>query len=97
MAAYETKYGERMLPVVAGIQPLYNAGNAEFLHNEVPGISIPDEFRQRMRTAADPQKEGVEIARELLLQLRPYVQGVYMIPQFGRYDLVADVLDVVGK
>jgi methionine synthase / methylenetetrahydrofolate reductase(NADPH) len=97
MAAYKAKYGERMLPVVAGIQPLYNAGNAEFLHNEVPGISIPDEFRQRMRTAADPQKEGVEIARELLLQLRPYVQGVYMIPQFGRYDLVADVLDVVGK
>jgi methionine synthase / methylenetetrahydrofolate reductase(NADPH) len=97
IAAYEAKYGERMLPVVAGIQPLYNAGNAEFLHNEVPGISIPDEFRERMRSAADPQREGVEIARELLLQLRPYVQGVYMIPQFGRYDLVADVLDVVGK
>lgn len=95
IAAYEAEYGGPMLPVVAGIQPLYSAGNAEFLHNEVPGISIPTEFRERMHAAADPQREGVEIARELLLQLRPRIQGVYMIPQFGRYDLVADVLDVL--
>jgi methionine synthase / methylenetetrahydrofolate reductase(NADPH) len=95
MAAYRAEYGEPMLPLVAGIQPLYNAGNADFLHNEVPGITIPDVYRERMHAAADPQREGVEIARELLLELRPFVQGVYMIPQFGRFDLVADVLDVL--
>lgn len=85
-----------MLPVIVGIQPLYNSKNAEFLHNEVPGIAIPDQFRQRMHTAADPQAEGVVIAQELLATMRPHVQGVYLIPQFGRYDLVADVLDTVA-
>jgi methionine synthase / methylenetetrahydrofolate reductase(NADPH) len=96
IAAYQEEYGERIMPIVAGIQPLYNAGNAEFLHNEVPGISIPEQFRERMHAAADAQREGVDIARELLWALRPSVQGVYMIPQFGRYDLVADVLDAIA-
>jgi homocysteine S-methyltransferase len=90
---YQEEHGEPILPLLVGIQPLYNSGNAEFLHNEVPGISIPDEYRRRLSEAADPQREGVTIAREILAELRPLVQGVYMIPVFGRYDLVADVLD----
>jgi methionine synthase / methylenetetrahydrofolate reductase(NADPH) len=87
--------GDEMVPVVAGIQPLFNSNNAEFLHNEVPGISISAGHRQRMQLAADPQREGVCIAQEILEEMRPFVQGVYLIPQFGRYDLVADVLDLV--
>ena len=87
--------GEAMVPLIAGVQPLYNSNNAEFLHNEVPGIVIPDAYRERMRQAADPQREGVKIAQEIVEALRPAVQGIYLIPQFGRYDLVADVLDVV--
>jgi homocysteine S-methyltransferase len=81
---------------VAGIQPLYSIGNAEFLHNEVPGIDIPANLRQRMREATNQQQEGVAIAQEILEEIRPLVRGVYMIPVFGRYDLVADVLDMVG-
>jgi methionine synthase / methylenetetrahydrofolate reductase(NADPH) len=92
---YENRYGEKMLPVLAGIKPLYNSRNAEFLHHEVPGIKIPDEFRQRMLGAKDNQQEGITIAQEILLELRPFVQGVYMMPAFGRYDLVADVLDIL--
>lgn len=94
---YESHYGERIIPIIAGVQPLYNSGNADFLHNEVPGVVIPEEFRERMRDAADPQAEGVAIARSILKELRPFVQGVYMIPAFGRYDLVADVLDVLKE
>jgi homocysteine S-methyltransferase len=90
-----TELGDEMAPVIAGIQPLYNSGNTEFLHNEVPGITISDAHRERMREAADPQREGVRIAQEILEEMRPIVQGVYLIPQFGRYDLVADVLDLV--
>ena len=82
--------------MVAGIQPLYNSGNAEFLHNEVPGINIPESLRQRMREADDPQMEGVAIAQEIIEELGRAIQGVYMIPVFGRYDLVADVIDVVS-
>lgn len=87
--------GDEMIPIFAGVQPLYNSNNAEFLHNEVPGIVISDEHRERMLSAADPQREGVRIAQEILEEIRPSIQGVYLIPQFGRYDLVADVLDVL--
>lgn len=94
---YERRYDEPILPVVAGVKPLFNSRNAEFLHHEVPGIDIPDVYRERMRTAVDPQQEGVQIAQEILRALRPYVQGVYMMPAFGRFDLVADVLDILQE
>ncbi|MEZ4510294.1 MAG: bifunctional homocysteine S-methyltransferase/methylenetetrahydrofolate reductase [Chloroflexota bacterium] len=89
---YRAQYGA-MIPIVLGVQPLYNGKNAAFLHNEVPGIAIPVELRQRMETAVDPQAEGVTIAREIVAAMRDLVQGVYIIPQFGRYDLAAKVLE----
>jgi methionine synthase / methylenetetrahydrofolate reductase(NADPH) len=92
---YQETTGEPILPLVAGIKPLYNSRNAEFLHNEVPGIIIPDAQRQRMAQATDPQREGVLIAQELLAEIRPFVQGVYLMPAFGRYDLTADVIDSI--
>ena len=94
---YEATYEEKMLPLLVGIKPLYNGRNAEFLHNEVPGISIPEPMRQRMADAVDPPQEGVAIAQEILGELRPFTQGVYFMPAFGRYDLVANVMDVLGE
>jgi homocysteine S-methyltransferase len=91
---YERSYGEPPPPILAGIKPLYNSRNAEFLHNEVPGIQIPEETRERMRLASKPQVEGVAIAREIATALRPHVRGFYVMPAFGRYDLVADFLDM---
>ncbi|MEZ4589994.1 MAG: bifunctional homocysteine S-methyltransferase/methylenetetrahydrofolate reductase [Chloroflexota bacterium] len=94
---YEATYEEKMLPLLVGVKPLYNGRNAEFLHNEVPGISIPEPMRQRMADAVDPQQEGVLIAQEILVELRPFTQGVYLMPAFGRYDLVANVMDVLRE
>ncbi|MBK7895688.1 MAG: bifunctional homocysteine S-methyltransferase/methylenetetrahydrofolate reductase [Anaerolineaceae bacterium] len=94
---YEATYEEKMLPLLVGVKPLYNGRNAEFLHNEVPGISIPEPMRQRMADAVDPQQEGVLIAQEILGELRPFTQGVYFMPAFGRYDLVANVMDVLRE
>ena len=96
IAAYEAQYSEPIIPIIAGVKPLYNARNAEFLHHEVPGIDIPEVMRRRMQTAENPQHEGVMIAQEIVGEIRPLVQGVYMMPAFGRYDLVADVLDVLA-
>jgi methionine synthase / methylenetetrahydrofolate reductase(NADPH) len=93
---YEAKYGTPPL-VIAGLKPLFNSRNAEFLHHEVPGISIPQEQRDRMRQSVDPQKEGVSIAQEIAHELQPFVQGFYIMPAFGRYDLVAEVLDIFGN
>lgn len=92
---YEAEYGEPMIPLIAGMYPLYNGRNAEFLHNEVPGIIIPEAIRQRMHRADNSQREGVKIAAEILAEIRPFTAGVYMMPAFSRYDLVADVLDVM--
>jgi homocysteine S-methyltransferase len=98
IARYESEFGPWTLPIVAGVLPLYSGRHAEFLHNEVPGINIPDEFRQRMHAAGKKAtRVGVELARDLIQQLRAFVQGVYLIPAFGRYDLAAEVIEVVSE
>ena len=91
---YQAEFGPLRLPLLAGVLPLYGARHAAFLHNEVPGIFIPEAMRQRMAAAgADGPAEGVRLAQELLAELRGRVQGVYLMPPFGRYDLAAEVLD----
>ncbi|MDP9363412.1 MAG: methylenetetrahydrofolate reductase, partial [Chloroflexota bacterium] len=84
------------VPVLVGILPLQSSRHAEFLHNEVPGINLTDEARDRMRRA-DPEgrREGIKMAQDLLLQLRPHVQGVYLMPSFGRYEVAAEVLRIL--
>jgi len=84
------------LPVLVGVLPLVSYKNAEFLHNEVPGMQIPEEIRERMRKTPGgdtARKEGVRIAREMLFAVRDRVQGAYLMPPLGRYELALDVLD----
>jgi homocysteine S-methyltransferase len=83
------------LPVLVGLLPLASARNAEFLHNEVPGMRIPDDIRARMAKAKDgpaARAEGLRIAREALAAVRHRVQGAYIMPPFGRYDAALKVL-----
>jgi methionine synthase / methylenetetrahydrofolate reductase(NADPH) len=84
---------ERNFPVLVGVLLLRDYTNAEFLHNEVPGMQVPDSVRERMRTAADPRAEGIAVARELLLELTslPGVSGAYLIPQ-DRYQEAAEAI-----
>ncbi len=73
-----------------------SAKHADFLHNEVPGITFTPDALRRMRAAGpDGRKEGVKMAQELLLDLLPIAQGVYLMPSFGRYEVAAEVLDVL--
>jgi hypothetical protein len=68
--------------------------HATFLHNEVPGILIPDLIMARLEAAGDTAaQEGVRIAQELAGQLREKAAGLYILPQFGRYDLAAEVIE----
>lgn len=84
------------LPVLMGLMPMYSLKHARFLHNEIPGISIPDALMERMDKAGEnAANEGVKIAQELLRDMRGMVQGAYIIPAFGKYELVADVIDSV--
>jgi homocysteine S-methyltransferase len=75
---------------------LQSAKHADFLHNEVPGITLTEDALKRMHSAGpDGRKEGVRMAQELLLDLMPIAQGVYLMPSFGRYVVAAEVLDVL--
>ena len=87
--------GERV-PIVAGIWPLVSVRNAEFLANEVPGVSVPDAVITRMRRAGEKSKEhavaeGIAIAREMLGRVRGEVQGVQVSAPFGKVELALDV------
>jgi methionine synthase / methylenetetrahydrofolate reductase(NADPH) len=97
---YEERHGPFPLPVLAGILPLQSYRHANFLHNEVPGITLPETALARMDAAgADGRAEGVRMAQELLLQLRelPTVRGVYLMPSFGRYEMACEVMDVLSR
>lgn len=87
------------LPVLVGLLPLASYRNAEFLHNEVPGMSIPEPIRLRMQRAkkgAEARNEGIAIARETLLEIAHRVVGAYIMPPLGRYASALEVLSVVG-
>ena len=80
-------------PVLLGILPLHTQRHAEFLHNEVPGITIPDEVRAAMSGAGERGAEvGLEIAHALLVEMADQVQGTYIMPSFGRYEQAAELV-----
>jgi methionine synthase / methylenetetrahydrofolate reductase (NADH) len=89
--------GSDRLPIVAGIWPLVSLRNAEFLANEVPGVSVPDDVMARMRAAQEKGKEaalaeGVAIAREMLARVKGLVQGVQVSAPFGKVEVALEVL-----
>jgi homocysteine S-methyltransferase len=93
---YQEAHGEFSWPLLVGILPLYNIRNVEFLHNEVPGISIPDEIRERIRKAGDDApKEGIMIAIEQIEEIKSWAQGVYLMPPFNRFEIAAEIIEAV--
>ena len=87
------------IPVFAGICPLTSYRNAEFMNNEVPGVSVPQSVMERMREADTGERaraEGVRIAQETLLAIRDLVQGVQIAPPFGRYAMAVEVAEALG-
>jgi len=81
------------VPVLLGVLPLHSARHAEFLHNEVPGITIPDEQRAAMHAAGERGAEvGLELAMDLLAGSEGHVTGTYIMPSFGRYELAAELV-----
>jgi methionine synthase I (cobalamin-dependent)/5,10-methylenetetrahydrofolate reductase len=93
---YESGHGKLQQPVLVGVLPLFSARHVHFLHHEVPGISIPETMRQRMEKAGeDGVKEGIRITVELVEQIKSWGQGIYLMPQFNRYDVVAEIVEAV--
>jgi homocysteine S-methyltransferase len=86
------------IPVLVGLLPLSNSKNAEFLHNEVPGMQIPQRIRDLLKNAASAEAAralGVEVAREALTECRdlPRVKGAYIMPSLGNYESALRVIE----
>jgi homocysteine S-methyltransferase len=90
------RFSGARIPIIAGIWPLVSVRNAEFLANEVPGVSVPEPIITRMRRANEKSKdhavaEGIAIAREMLERIRPLVHGAQVSAPFGKVDLALQV------
>jgi len=90
------------IPVIAGIWPLVSYRNAEFLHNEVPGVRVTPSIMERMRVASEKGKdaardEGIKIARELLLDVRDSIQGVQVSAPFNNVKYALEVFEALPE
>ena len=98
LKAYTSRFGPLGVPVLVGVLPLYGSRHASFLHNEVPGISIPQSIRNRIAAAGEQSPQaGVAIAVEILQRLTGIAQGAYLMPPFGRYDMAAEIIEALGE
>jgi homocysteine S-methyltransferase len=96
LEAFVARLGPLRVPLVVGILPLHSFRHAEFLHNEVPGITVPDAVRARLREAGDHAlRVGVETAQAILGEVRRRYAGAYLMPSFGRFEVVAEVLEAL--
>jgi homocysteine S-methyltransferase len=89
------------IPIIAGIWPLVSYRNAEFLHNEVPGVRVTPSIMERMRVASTVSKEagrdeGLRIARESLLEVRDVIQGVQVSAPFGNVKYALEVFEALN-
>ena len=99
--AYERSVGDPLdIPVIAGLLPLVSGRHAAFLHNEVPGIDIPEVVRDRMAAAGEDGDRAWETGRAMATELAGELRadgaaGIYVMPQFGRYDRAADMVEAI--
>ncbi len=100
LRSFLDKISHVKIPIVAGIWPLVSFRNAEFLHNEVPGVNVTPEILETMRVASDKSKEdareaGIAIARESLNEVRDVIAGVQVSAPFGNVKYALQVFDVL--
>jgi homocysteine S-methyltransferase len=87
------------IPVLVGILPLVSERNAEFLHNEVPGILLPEDVRKRMHGTQGEEgvRRGMDIARELIEAGRGRVDGFYLMPPFGKVEIAVELIGDIRR
>jgi len=96
LLSYQQEHGEFPIPILVGILPLASDRHASFLHQEVPGITIPKSVYQRMQAAGNEgAREGIRIAVDLIQQLKSRAGGIYLMPAFNRFDHAAEIIESV--
>ncbi|MDP4083154.1 MAG: bifunctional homocysteine S-methyltransferase/methylenetetrahydrofolate reductase [Bacillota bacterium] len=88
-------------PIYIGLMPLLSSKNAEFLHNEVPGIKISESIRNQMAKCNDSPplaiREGIEITKSLIDAAFDLFNGIYLITPFLRYELTTELAEYAQK
>jgi methionine synthase I (cobalamin-dependent)/5,10-methylenetetrahydrofolate reductase len=86
------------VPVLLGLMPLRSSRHAEFMHNEVPGISIPDWIRDRMRNVPEEQavEEGIKIAAQIIEEIKGMAAGIHFYPPTNRFDIIVRLMGVLN-
>lgn len=93
LESFLERLGPIDIPVLIGVMPLQSHKHTEFIHNELAGVFVPQDVRARMRDAGENGvAEGLAQARELLEQCRPMCDGTYLVPSFGRYEVVGELV-----
>ncbi|MBK6765997.1 MAG: bifunctional homocysteine S-methyltransferase/methylenetetrahydrofolate reductase [bacterium] len=86
------------IPIFVGILPLRSSKHAEFIHNEIPDMFVPQDIRDRMHNAGtEGAKVGVEIAQKFLLDTQSMVQGAYLMPPFNKFDMAIEVMQALNR
>lgn len=85
--------GSLGVPLIVGVLPLRSLAHAEYLHNEVPGLDVPESVRARLEKAARPEEEGLGMARELVQVLPDVAAGVHVVPPYRKQERVLQVLE----
>ena len=83
------------IPVLVGVMPVVSSRNAEFLHHEVPGISIPDAVREKIRSLPEGPAQaeyGREVAAELAREVAEHFRGIYLITPMVRSGMTAPIV-----
>jgi methionine synthase / methylenetetrahydrofolate reductase(NADPH) len=81
------------IPIFVGIMPLRSSKHAEFIHNELPDMFVPDAIREAMRNAgAEGAKVGVAVAQKFLTEVKSMVQGTYLMPPFNKFEMAIEVM-----
>lgn len=85
------------LPIMLGILPLVSYKHAEFLHNEVPGIMIPNRILDRMNKAGEKStSEGQDIALELIEKSKGLIKGLYLMPSFSKFEVSMNIIKQIS-
>ena len=94
LSAYEKENGTLPVPLIVGLLPLASARHAAFLQSEVPGIEIPRQMHETMaNSGSDGAHTGIRLTLDLIQQVKPLVQGIYLMPAFQRYDHAAEIIE----
>jgi homocysteine S-methyltransferase len=87
------------IPILVGSMPLLSERNAEFVHNEVPGIVLTDEVRRRMKglSGKDGRRVGLQICKELIDSMVGRADGFYIIPSQIRTEMAVELVDYLHQ